>query len=161
MASRYKTLAMDSISKNSREGDEVLKRGNEIKREADDTKNILEGEIEIVDEDTQEAVDKGIQQSADITERLANIEVYTPSKEISDSLREVGEQMGEDANTEMNNAKMAEKINGDYGDVGASVETDSEKNSQEFQEISDDGFENADNLEEASDSIIEDLMEIF
>lgn len=160
MASRYKTSAIDSISQNSKEGERVEQRGKEIADNTVDTVSKIEG-LDIVDEDTQRAVDEGMKEAQGIGERLSEIEIHEPSQELSNNLREIGDKMRDDAEVEKGNARKAEQIGGDYGEVGDSVGDKVMESSEEFQEISDDAMEESDDIDETAEDLMEFISEVF
>lgn len=161
MASRYKSGAIDSISKNNTIGENTLERGGEIRDEASEFDDMMRSDIEIVDEDTQNAVDVGMQEARMLSDKLVQLEISKPSQEVVNNLREIGKQMDDDAEKERANASKAEGISGDYGDVSSNLEDKVLESSEEFQEISDDGNESADDIEESTDEISAEILELF
>lgn len=161
MASRYKTGAIDSISKNNKFGENTIERAGEIRGEAIEFDDMMRTKIEIVDDDTQSAVDIGMQEARALSDKLVDMEISKPSQEVVNNLREIGKQMDEDAERERNNAKIAEGISGDYGDVSSNLENKVMESSEEFKEISDDGNESADDIEESTDEISAEILELF
>lgn len=160
MASRYKSGAIDSISKNVMEGEQVEQRARELGENTADTVNTID-RLEVVDEDTQRAIDEGRAEARSIGEKLSNSEIYEPSQKLSAMLKEIGNKMGDDAEIEKGNARKAEQIGGDYGEVGGNIETKVMESSEEFQEISDDAMEEGDNIVDTAEDLMDFISELL
>ena len=88
-----------------------------------------------------------------ITERLAEIEIYEPSKELSENLKKIGEQMANEiASKEAYNygSKLNEKYSVLDKEDGEKIE-----DWEEFREIEDDEQEYEEDLDELMDFISE------
>lgn len=160
MASGYKRSAIDSISKHVNEGEQVEKRGQELAENTADTINTLD-ELDVVDEDTQRAIDEGRAEARSLGEKLSKRDIFEPSQRLSEQLSEIGNKMRDDAEIEKGNARKAEQIGGDYSEVGGNTEERIMESSDEFQEISDDAMEEADDIVDTAEDLEDFIFELL
>lgn len=147
--------------------EDVKGKGKELKGEADDvlneageTKGTIEG-LEVVDEETQNAIETGEQACDQTASELGEQEIKSPADEIGEMTSEQTEEAKEDGRIEAQNAEQLNGVGERFSDAVSGAVSSLESHSKQFEDAAEQAEAVKGEIESMAQEAVSQLESVF
>lgn len=153
-----KIKGYEAVKENQDRYNEIHEYSEEALEERN--KNIeIVSSLEGVDDDDKASIEDGKEQGREIAEQIAESNMEAPKNEVNAQMESTVSEMQEYEGRERDDAGKASSMDGNYGSVGAGLESRFEESANEFNDIATSGEEIKEESNEQIDSIIQRMRE--
>lgn len=153
-----KNKGREGIKENQDKYQEIQESADQALEERNLNMEILHS-LEGVDDDDKASIEDSQDQSKEIATQIAESQIESPKNEVNNKMESTVSEMKDLEGREKDDADKASAMDGNYGGVGAGLESKFEESANEFHDIVTSGEEIQEQSNAQIDSIIQNMKE--
>lgn len=153
-----KNKGREGIKENQDKYQEIQENAEQSLEERNRNIEIISS-IEGVDDDDKASIEDSKEQGKEIADQIAESQMESPKNEVNSKMESTVSEMKDLEGREKDDANKASAMDGNYGGVGAGLESKFEESANEFNDIITSGEEIQEQSNAQIDSIIQNMKE--